>query len=229
VLNDPKEIRGFREEAISKGHEGLLAKNLDSAYRAGRREFAWLKLKAEVETLDLAVVGAFAGKGDRAGTYGSYLLAAKEADSGKLKTVSKVGSGFTDEELEELTEHFKDLRVDTNPSSVDAEIDPDYWFKPKEVFEINYEEIQKSPSEAHTSGYGLRFPRYVRVREDIDSSSADTVEDVKRLFEEQEKRKSGIDVQFALSYVYNWGFFCIFEKSYIYLGKKFVLRVGVEI
>lgn len=192
VLDDPGEIGDFRKEAISEGHEGLLAKNLDSPYRAGKREFAWLKIKAEVETLDLAVVGAFAGKGDRAGTYGSYLLAARESEGGSLKTVSRVGSGFTDEELKELTDYFKKLRVDSQPSNVDAEIEADYWFKPKEVFEINYEEIQKSPAEAHTSGYGLRFPRYVRMREDIDSSSADSLNDVRRLFDEQEKRKSGV-------------------------------------
>ncbi len=191
VLDNPDEIQSFRAEALSMGHEGLLAKNLDSAYRAGRREFAWLKLKAEVETLDLAVVGAFAGKGDRAGTYGSYLLAARDTETETLKTVSKVGSGFTDEELENLTEKFEELRVGEKPSNLESEIDPDYWFKPQEVFEINYEEIQKSPSEAHTSGYGLRFPRYVKTRQDLDASSADTVDDVERLFEEQEKRKSG--------------------------------------
>lgn len=189
-LKTPQKIQNFRSEAVSKGHEGLLAKNIDSAYRAGRREFAWLKLKAEVETLDLAVVGAFAGKGDRAGTYGSYLLAARDPDTENLKTVTKVGSGFTDAELETLTEKFEKLRVEKKPSDVDSEIDADYWFKPQEVFEINYEEIQKSPSEAHTSGYGLRFPRYVRTREDLNASSADTVEDVKRLFEEQGKQNN---------------------------------------
>ncbi|KXB06462.1 hypothetical protein AKJ53_00225 [candidate division MSBL1 archaeon SCGC-AAA382F02] len=191
ILEDPEEIKALRNEAISRGHEGLLAKNLDSTYRAGRREFAWLKLKAEVETLDLAVVGAFAGKGDRAGTCGSYLLAARDKETDELKTVSKVGSGFTDEELENLTKKFEKLKLGEKPSNVDSEIDPDYWFKPQEVFEINYEEIQESPSEAHTSGYGLRFPRYVKTREDLDVSSADTLEDVERLFKKQEKRKSG--------------------------------------
>lgn len=190
ILGDPQEIRKFRSEALSMGHEGLIAKNPNSTYRAGRREFAWLKIKAEAETLDLVVVGAFAGKGDRAGTFGSYLLAARQPETEKLKTVSRVGSGFSDEELEKLTEKFEKLRVEGKPSNVDSEIDPDYWFKPQEVFEINYEEIQKSPSEAHTSGYGLRFPRFVDIREDLNASSADTVEDIDRLFKEQEKRKT---------------------------------------
>lgn len=189
ILGDVKSIRDFRGEAISEGHEGLLAKDLDSPYRAGKREFAWLKIKAQVETLDLVVLGAFAGKGDRAGTYGSYLLGAWDDESENLKTVTKVGSGFTDEDLEELTERFEKLKVGSEPSNVNSEIDPDYWFSPQEVFEINYEEIQRSPSEAHTSGFGLRFPRYIRIREDLDSSSADTVSDVERLFEKQEKRE----------------------------------------
>ncbi|KXA88609.1 hypothetical protein AKJ57_06615, partial [candidate division MSBL1 archaeon SCGC-AAA259A05] len=145
--------------------------------------------KAEVETLDLAVVGAFAGKGDRAGKFGSYLLAARDQKTDTLKTVTKVGSGFTDKELDELTKKFEKLKLGEKPSNLDAEIEADYWFKPVEVFEINYEEIQKSPSEAHTSGYGLRFPRYVKTRKDIDASSADTIDDVKRLFEKQEKRE----------------------------------------
>ncbi len=191
LLEDESEIKEYKNTAVSQGHEGLLAKNPDSIYRAGKREFAWLKLKAEVETLDLAVVGAFAGKGDRAGTFGSYLLAARDPDSEMFKTVTRVGSGFTDEDLEDLTERFEDLRIGGKPSSVDSEIDADYWFRPQEVFEINYEEIQKSPSETHTSGHGLRFPRYVTTREDLDASSADTVSDVERLYEEQKKRESG--------------------------------------
>lgn len=188
ILDSVEDVIEFRDLAVSEGHEGLLAKDLESMYRAGKREFSWLKLKAEVETLDLVVVGAFAGKGDRAGKFGSYLLAAWDEDSDKLKTVTKVGSGFSDEELDLLTERFENMRVGGRPSNVKSEIEPDYWFSPKEVFEINYEEIQRSPSEAHTSGFGLRFPRYMGIREDLDASSADTVSDVKRLFERQEKR-----------------------------------------
>lgn len=189
ILETEEEIKEYQTKATSQGHEGLLAKNLNSQYRAGKREFSWLKLKAEVETLDLAVVGAFAGKGDRAGTYGSYLLAAKDQENENFKTVTKVGSGFTDEQLEQLTERFEKIRIDTKPSDLESEIDADYWFRPEHVFEINYEEIQKSPKEAHTSGYGLRFPRYVKIREDLDADSADTVNDIERIFQRQEKRE----------------------------------------
>lgn len=189
VLNQADDIRNFRSEAVAKGHEGLLAKDLNSPYRAGRREFTWLKLKPAIETLDLAVVGAFAGRGKRAGTFGSYLLATRESETGKFYTVTKVGSGFTDRQLEELTKRFKPLVVSKKPPEVAAEIEPDYWLKPREVFEIIYEEIQKSPELKHTSKYGLRFPRFIRMREDKGVEDTSTLEEIERLFEEQSKRK----------------------------------------
>jgi DNA ligase-1 len=187
VLSKADDIKRFRSETVAGGHEGLLAKDLKSPYRAGRREFTWLKLKPTVETLDLAVVGAFAGRGKRAGTFGSYLLAARDPSSGKLCTVTKVGSGFTDEQLEELTGSFKPLVSKKKPTEVSAEIEPDYWLKPRQVFEVIYEEIQKSPPEKHTAGYGLRFPRFVRLREDKGVDAVDTIDDIEQLYSEQKK------------------------------------------
>lgn len=189
ISGDPEEIRAFMRKSIGMGHEGLLAKDLNSTYRAGRREFLWLKLKPTIETLDLAVVGAFSGKGKRAGTFGSYLLAARDAKTGQLYTVTKLGSGFTDEQLEEFTKAFKKLVVDRKPENVFAEIEPDYWLKPEVVFEIIYEEIQKSPAEKHTSGFGLRFPRFVKLREDKSVDEINTIEEIEQLYIEQQKRK----------------------------------------
>jgi DNA ligase-1 len=191
VLSKAEEIKDFRSEAVAGGHEGLLAKDLGSPYRAGRREFTWLKLKPTVETLDLAVVGVYAGKGKRAGTFGSYLLAARDPTSGKLCTITKVGSGYTDEQLENLTKMFKPLTIGKKPSELRAEIEPDYWIKPEQVFEVIYEEIQKSPPEKHTSGYGLRFPRFVRLREDMSVEDVDTIDDIEQLYSRQQKSKSG--------------------------------------
>jgi len=190
VLSDLEEIRKFRSEAVAMGHEGLLAKELGSVYRAGKREFTWLKLKPTIETLDLAVVGAYAGRGKRAGTFGSYLLATRDPTSGKLYTVTKVGSGYTDEQLEDLTNFFKPLVMDRKPDELVAEVEPDHWLRPEYVFEIIYEEIQKSPPEKHTSGYGLRFPRFVRLREDMRVEDIDTIEDIERLYSKQQKAKS---------------------------------------
>ncbi len=187
ILSKADDIKSFRSEKVAAGHEGLLVKDMKSPYRAGRREFTWLKLKPTVETLDLAVVGAFAGRGKRAGTFGSYLLAARDPSSGRLCTVTKVGSGFTDEQLEELTGSFKPLVNKKKPTEVSAEIEPDYWLKPRQVFEVVYEEIQKSPPEKHTAGYGLRFPRFVRLREDKGVDAVDTIDDIEQLYSKQKK------------------------------------------
>ncbi|MBC7219215.1 MAG: ATP-dependent DNA ligase [Hadesarchaea archaeon] len=189
VLSDAEKIKEFCDYAIKIGHEGLVAKDLHSTYRAGRREFLWLKLKPTLETLDLVVVGALFGKGKRAGVFGSYVLAALDSDTGKFKTVTKCGSGYTDEDLVELTKMFKKLQIKGPHEDVEIEIDCDAYFKPEVVFEIAYEEIQVSPEEKHTSGMGLRFPRFVRVREDRRPEEATTVQEIQELFELQERRK----------------------------------------
>ncbi len=190
VSGDKEEIKRFLDRAIGLGHEGLLAKALDSTYRAGRREFVWLKLKPVLETLDLVVVGAHYGKGKRAGFWGSYVLAARDEDTGRLKTVTKCGSGYTDEDLKNLTEFFKPLQIPRPSDEVDIEIECDAYFEPKVVFEVKFEEIQVSPEEKHTSGFGLRFPRFVRIREDRSPEQASTVQEIAELYELQERRKA---------------------------------------
>jgi len=192
VLSKPDEIKKFMDWAIKIGHEGLLAKDLEVSYRAGRREFVWLKLKPMLETLDLVVVGGLYGKGKRAGFFGSYVLAARDEKSGKFKTVTKCGSGYTDEDLKELTKLFKKIQLEKPHPDVHIELDCDSYFKPNVVFEITFEEIQKSPAEKHSSGYGLRFPRYVRIREDRRSEEVNTVREIVEMYEKQEKRKAKI-------------------------------------
>ncbi|MGC8816763.1 MAG: ATP-dependent DNA ligase [Candidatus Hadarchaeum sp.] len=189
ILSDAKEIQEFCDYAIRIGHEGLVAKDLQSTYRAGRREFLWLKLKPTLETLDLVVVGGLFGKGKRAGVFGSYVLAARDSETGRFKTVTKCGSGYTDEDLVELTKMFKKLQIKEPHEDVEIEIDCDAYFRPEVVFEVAYEEIQVSPEEKHTSGMGLRFPRFLRVREDRRPEEATTVQEIEELFELQERRK----------------------------------------
>lgn len=190
VLSREEEIREFSDYAIKIGHEGLLAKELNSPYRAGRREFLWLKIKPVLETLDLVVVGVLYGKGKRAGVFGSYILAARDPASGKFKTVTKCGSGFTDEDLKDLTELFQPLILQKPDPSVDIEIDVDAHVEPKIVFEVAYEEIQASPEEKHTSGFGLRFPRFIRIREDKRPEEAATINEIAELYRRQEERKA---------------------------------------
>ena len=190
VLGKPDEIKGFMDWAIKIGHEGLLAKDLEASYRAGRREFVWLKLKPVLETLDLVVVGGLYGKGKRAGFFGSYILAARDGKTGRFKTVTKCGSGYTDEDLKELTKLFKKIQLKKPHSDVDIEIDCDACFEPKTVFEVVYEELQVSPAEKHTSGFGMRFPRYIRIREDRRPSEINTIQEIAELFKKQGKRKT---------------------------------------
>jgi DNA ligase-1 len=189
ILSDPSEIQEFMDYAIKIGHEGLLAKDLNSNYRAGRREFVWLKLKPTLETLDLVVVGAHYGRGKRAGFFGSYILAARDEESGRFKTVTRCGSGFTDDDLKDLTKMFKKIQIKKPHEDVDIEIECDAYFEPKIVFELAYEEIQVSPEEKHTSGMGLRFPRYKRTREDRRAEEITTIREIEELFEIQERRK----------------------------------------
>ena len=192
VLSKSDEIKKFMNWAIEIGHEGLLAKDLEASYRAGRREFVWLKLKPMLETLDLVVVGGLYGRGKRAGFFGSYVLAARDEKSGKFKTVTKCGSGYTDEDLKELTNLFKKIQLKKPHEDVDIEIDCDAYFEPKIVFEMVYEEIQKSPELKHTSTFGLRFPRYIRIREDRRAEEVNTIKDVAEMYERQQKRKAKI-------------------------------------
>ncbi len=190
VLSKSDEIKKFMNWAIEIGHEGLLAKDLEASYRAGRREFVWLKLKPTLETLDLVVVGGLYGRGKRAGFFGSYVLAARDEKSGKFKTVTKCGSGYTDEDLKELTKLFKKIQLKKPHEDVDIEIDCDAYFEPKIVFEMVYEEIQKSPELKHTSTFGLRFPRYIRIREDRRAEEVNTIKDIADIYERQQKRKA---------------------------------------
>jgi len=189
TLSDADEIKKFSDYATKIGHEGLVAKDLQSNYRAGRREFLWLKLKPTLDTLDLVVVGGLYGKGKRTGAFGSYVLAAWDSDSEKYKTITKCGTGYSDEDLENLTKLFKKIQIKEPHEDVEVEIECDAYFRPEVVFETAYEEIQVSPAEKHTSGMGLRFPRFIRIREDRSPEKATTVQEIGELFEIQERRK----------------------------------------
>ncbi|MFC7115231.1 ATP-dependent DNA ligase LigA [Natronoarchaeum sp. GCM10025703] len=169
ITDDPDEIESIDSEALAAGHEGIMLKDPDSTYSPGRRGKHWLKRKPDVETLDLVVTGAEWGEGRRATFLGTFLLSARTA--GGYETLGKVATGITDEELAELTDLLEPHMRGEDGQSVD--IDPEV------VFEVGYEEIQSSPT--YSSGYALRFPRFVGVRDDIDVHDADSLERVERL------------------------------------------------
>ncbi|WP_456369351.1 ATP-dependent DNA ligase [Geoglobus sp.] len=174
VTRDADEIRRIFDEAIKAGHEGVMLKNLDSKYIPGKRGKNWLKFKATMETLDLVVVGGEWGEGKRSNLISSFELACLD-EYGNLLRVGKVATGFTDEDLEELTELFR--------PEIEYQEGKKIVFRPKYVFEVAYQEIQKSPK--YESGYALRFPRFVRLRDDKSVEEADTIERVARLYEMQ--------------------------------------------
>ena len=156
VTGDTALIEAIYKEALAAGHEGVMLKNPDSFYTPGKRGKNWLKLKPVMETLDLVVIGGEWGEGRRANFIGSYLLACRDSDTDRFLSIGRVATGITDEQLAELTDLFKKLVV--LESGVHIELEP------KIVFEVAFEEIQKSPN--YDSGYALRFPRLVNVRSD---------------------------------------------------------------
>lgn len=173
VLESEDAIRTVYEQALRDGHEGVMLKLPDSPYTPGKRGKAWVKIKPEVETLDLAVIGAEWGEGRRAQHFGSYQLAVQ--DRGKLLSVGRVATGITDQQLAELHALFKDLVIAESGNSV--------TFEPEVVFEVGYSEIQKSPN--YASGYALRFPRFVKVRDDKDIDEVETLRSLEARYRRQ--------------------------------------------
>ncbi|MGV8128078.1 MAG: ATP-dependent DNA ligase [Methanothrix sp.] len=182
LSDNPVEVAAAYERALEAGHEGLIIKNPASAYAPGKRGKNWLKIKPVMETLDLAVIGAKWGEGRRASFLGSYRLACMDQSSGRLLDVGWVATGLTDEALSELTEMFRELVI--LEKGMEVEI------KPAVIFEVAYEEIQKSPN--YSSGYALRFPRMVRVRDDKSLEEADTLERILSLYRSQRGRSNSV-------------------------------------
>ena len=199
ITDNPKEIETFFEEAITRGLEGIMAKRLDAPYTAGSRNFNWIKLKrsyrgALADTIDVVIVGYYYGRGARAKLgIGGLLVAVYEPSTDTFKTVSKVGSGFTEEEWRTLKDLLERIKLSHKHPRVDSILDVDVWVEPRYVITVNADEITRSP--LHTAGrtieepgYALRFPRAVSfIREDKNPEDANTVEDIIRLYQIQKR------------------------------------------
>jgi DNA ligase-1 len=173
--SDPGELLKFYHTALGEGHEGIMLKVPGSPYIPGNRGKHWVKCKPEVETIDLAVIGGEWGEGRRAHHFGSFLLACQD-DDGSLLPVSRVATGINDETLALLHDLFKDRVISTTGKEVS--------FEPGIIFEVGYSEIQKSTN--YDSGYALRFPRFIRIRDDKRMDEIETlaqIEDRYRRFE----------------------------------------------
>jgi DNA ligase 1 len=194
---DPAALDAAFEQAITDGCEGLVCKSVGpaSVYQAGSRGWQWIKLKRDYrtelsDTADLVVVGAYAGRGRRAGVYGAVLLAAYDADADVFRTVSKCGAGFSDADLAALPGRLAPLARPERPARVDGRQEPDVWFEPGLVLEILSAELTLSPN--YTAGWGqikqdaglaMRFPRFTgRWRDDKGPEDATTTRELVELF-----------------------------------------------
>jgi len=200
VIKNEEQILEVLENSINSGCEGLMLKHLDSTYRAGIRGSNWLKLKREYQnelgdSLDLVVVGAFFGKGRRTGKYGTLLLATYNDEEDIFPSICKVGTGFTDESLDQLYQILSPkVTLKKNPRIV-SEMEADVWFEPELVIEIVASEITQSPIHKTAldrikegTGLALRFPKFTgKIRTEKNSEDASTDEEVIALYKVQKK------------------------------------------
>lgn len=177
ITKDPGVAAEIYQAALAAGHEGIMIKNPASPYSPGKRGKNWLKKKPVMDTLDLVVIGGEWGSGKRKNKIGSYVLACFDNIKNVYLEIGRVGTGLSDELLDALTEQFADL--------IEAENGVMLKIKPEVVFEIAFEEIQKSPN--YPAGYALRFPRLVRVREDKTIEEIDTIEKIERMYQGQKE------------------------------------------
>lgn len=173
ITDDPATIESIAAEALDAGHEGLMLKEPASTYSPGTRGNHWRKRKPDVETLDCVVIGAEWGEGRRAAHLGTFVIAIRNGDD--YEPIGKVATGITDETLAELTALLEPHIRTQEGQTVEIE--------PAVVFEVGYEEIQSSPT--YASGYALRFPRFVGIRDDKDPQDVETLDRVESLVEGQ--------------------------------------------
>ena len=200
IIESKEQVLEVLENSINSGCEGLMLKHLDSTYRAGIRGSNWLKLKREYQnelgdSLDLVVVGAFFGKGRRTGKYGTLLLSTYNDEEDVFPSICKVGTGFTDESLDQLYQILSPkVTLKKNPRIV-SEMEADVWFEPELVIEIVASEITQSPIHKtaldkikENAGLALRFPKFTgKIRTEKNSEDASTDEEVIALFKVQKK------------------------------------------
>lgn len=204
ITGNVDELEKFFLKAIEDGCEGLVCKSIarDSVYQAGARGWLWIKYKRDyksemTDTVDLVIVGAFHGRGKRAGTYGAVLLATYNPETDTFETVTKCGTGFTDEDLEKLPKMLKSHVVGRKHARVQSLIEAEVWFEPNVVLEVLGAEVTLSP--IHTcatnairrgNGLAIRFPRFTgKYRLDKAPEDATTSKEIVEMYQRQLKKK----------------------------------------
>lgn len=200
IVSTPEEAQTFFDVSISAGCEGLMVKSTaaESRYRAGARGFWWIKYKREytvglADSIDGVVVGAFYGRGRRAGRYGALLMAVYDRAGDRFESFCKVGSGFDDAALAALPERLRAWETDAPPPAVVTGMTPDRWFLPGLVLEVRGAELSLSPNHFAAkdrvrpgTGFALRFPRFTgRYRDDKKPTDATTSDELLSLYQSQ--------------------------------------------
>jgi DNA ligase-1 len=201
------ELEAFLQESIDGSCEGLMLKTLDenATYEPSRRSLNWLKLKKDYldglgDSVDLVVLGAWHGKGKRSGTYGAFLLGVYDPEEEGYQTTCKIGTGFSDQDLKDHHAFFSPKAQADKPSEydVDDKLEPDVWFEPCQVWECKAADLQVSPihtaakgAKAAGKGIGLRFPRFLHIREDKSPENATQACQIVEMFEAQAVQAAG--------------------------------------
>lgn len=200
VISEAKPLAIMLEDAISKGLEGVVVKKLESKYEAGARNFNWVKLKRNSsgelnDTIDCVILGYITGRGKRiAFGAGALLVGLYDKNKDEFVTVSKIGTGLTDDEWREVHKRADRIKLEKRPARVSSLITPSVWIKPEIVIEVLADEITRSP--IHTAGkkdaepgFALRFPRLVSFR-DLDKKAEDStsVEELITMYNLQGKK-----------------------------------------
>jgi len=200
LVKNENEIEDFLESSINSGCEGLMLKTPNAGYRAGARGSNWLKLKREYrnelgDSLDLIVIGAYFGRGRRTGLYGTLLLGTYNPENDTFPSICKVGTGFTDESLDQLYQILSNKVILKKNSRVVSEMEADVWLEPELVLEVVASEITLSPIHKtglnlvrKNSGFALRFPKFTgKIRYEKAVEDASTHDEVLALYKNQSK------------------------------------------